>query len=213
MTDGMRALQPTYLVPVAGEAWWDRENISLYTRTSPGDRSIAAAENSILLRQDLATLFDTGIFAMVPKLDQDGTLSLVTHIFSPTQDPYSNTSYHNVNLLPVSCSVECLFVCFACAVFSSLYESIWHRCRAGTSRWMRVCDPSTGTLRSGAIQKTETGRQSDSGLGEDGCPVAESLASGHRKFNGGRLKRALARVHVGVLGKGRETGEGSRIEV
>ncbi|KAK5657447.1 hypothetical protein OQA88_3019 [Cercophora sp. LCS_1] len=150
MTDSMWALEKAHLVPLAAEEWWNREGLSRYLSLDLySQKSIDANENSIRFRQDIHTVFDEKVFAIVPKFDWDDTTqasrpSLVTHIFNPAPDPYFNTRYHNIELLPVRCSVECLFARFAYTVFSPLSAAFFVSCQ--TSRRVRVHDPSTGTF-------------------------------------------------------------------
>lgn len=175
MTDSMWALEQALLVPFSTEEWWNREemsqclSLSLYSQ-----KTINTSENSFRLRQDMHTVFDEKAFAIVPKFDgpntttHDGTAatttttpSLVTHIFNPVPDAYFNMHYHNVKLLPVRCSIECLFARFAYTVFSPALAALFLKCE--TSRRVRVYDPSTGTFTtfttpSGASQSIIHGR-------------------------------------------------------
>ncbi|KAK3364266.1 hypothetical protein B0T25DRAFT_529681 [Lasiosphaeria hispida] len=150
MTDSLWALEKAHLVPLAAEEWWNREGLSRYLSLDPySQKTINASENSIRFRQDMHTVSDEKVFAMVPKFGWDGTTrasrpSLVTHIFNPAPDPYFNMRYHNVELLPVRCSVECLFARFAYTVFSPFSAAFFASCQ--TSRRVRVYDPSTGTF-------------------------------------------------------------------
>lgn len=130
-------------------------SLNLYSQ-----KTINASENFIRLRQDIHSVFDEKAFAIVPKFDSpnitthDGTAatttittstpSLVTHIFNPVPDAYFNMHYHNVKLLPVRCSIECLFARFAYTVFSPALAAFFLKCE--TSRRVRVYDPSTGTF-------------------------------------------------------------------
>lgn len=114
---------------------------------------IDASDNVIPLRSDMHTVFDDKVFAIVPKRDpmlpgQDtqggGGLSLVMHVVNPVSDSYFHHHYHNRKLLPLRCSIECLFARFAWTLFSpGVLGAFLNKCIM--SRRLLVYDPNTGT--------------------------------------------------------------------
>ncbi|KAK3353860.1 hypothetical protein B0T25DRAFT_222036 [Lasiosphaeria hispida] len=60
-------------------------------------------------------------------------------------DGYFHQHYHNCKLLPLRCSIECLFACFAWTIFlPGVLGHFLDKCI--TSRLLLVRDPTTGTL-------------------------------------------------------------------
>lgn len=164
ITDCKWGLEKAHLVPYTAQNWWDREELEQYlpypfrnpnihltifpryiTTDRFSMRNIDASDNVISLRSDIHTVFDNKTFAIVPKRDRGrGDLSLVVHIVNPIPDSYFNWHYHNRKLLPLECSIECLFARFAWTIFSpGVLGAFLTRCT--TSRSLLVLDPSTGT--------------------------------------------------------------------
>ncbi|GAB1319859.1 hypothetical protein MFIFM68171_10069 [Madurella fahalii] len=151
VTDCMWGVEKAHLIPLTAQNWWDREELQQYIvldRFSQSD--IDVNDNIIPLRSDIHTVFDDKVFAIVPKRDQrsgqeaPGELSLVTHIINPILDNYFNLYYHNRKLLPLKCSIECLFARFTCTIFSPGVIGVFLK-KCITSRRLLVYDPGTGT--------------------------------------------------------------------
>lgn len=113
--------------------------------------TIDASGNVIHLRSDIHIVFDDKVFAIVPKRNQTrghesrGKLSLVLHVVNPITDGYFHQHYHNRKLLPIRCSIECLFARFAWTIFSpGVLGHFLDKCI--TSRLLLVHDAATGTL-------------------------------------------------------------------
>lgn len=113
--------------------------------------TIDASGNVIPLRSDIHTVFDDKVFAIVPKRNQtqghesQGQLSLVLHVVNPITDDYFHQYYHNRKLLPIRCSIECLFARFAWTIFTpGVLGHFLDKCI--TSRLLLVHDAATGTM-------------------------------------------------------------------
>lgn len=151
ITDSMWGVEQAHTVPLSASDWWDREELDQY---APADRfsqsAIDAAANMMPLRSDMHTVFDDKVFAIVPKRDhtlaQGGRadLSLAVHVINPISDPYFHQTFHNRRLLPLLCSIECLFARFAWTIFSPhVLGHFLNRCI--TQRHLLVRDRTTGT--------------------------------------------------------------------
>ena len=152
ITDATWGVQKAHVVPDQVSAWWDREQLDQYVLTERfTQRPIDAAANLMPMRSDLHTVFDAKAFAIVPKRDSRSTdtargdLSLVVHIINPIPDPYFQQTFHNRKVLPLRCSIQCLFARFAWTVFSpNVMSQFLTRCI--TRRKLLVRDPETGAL-------------------------------------------------------------------
>ncbi|KAK5658992.1 hypothetical protein OQA88_1078 [Cercophora sp. LCS_1] len=143
ITDSRWAVERAHLVPLTVQGWWDRERLRRYVIIDRfSQRPIDANNNAISLRSDIHTVFDDKNFAIVPKRDQGG-LSPVVHVVNPISDGYFHRHYHNRQMLPLWCSVECLFARFAWTLFQPAVLVFLSSCI--TSRRILVYDPGTGT--------------------------------------------------------------------
>ncbi|KAK3349540.1 hypothetical protein B0T25DRAFT_504734 [Lasiosphaeria hispida] len=151
ITDCIWGIERAHIVPLGVRDWWDREELDQYIMTDRfSQNAIDASGNVIPLRSDIHTVFDDKVFAIVPKRDQtpgheaQGGLSLVLHVVNPITDSYFHQHYHNRKLLPLTCSIECLFARFAWTIFSpGVLGHFLDKCI--TSRLLLVRDPTTGT--------------------------------------------------------------------
>ena len=108
-------IENTHLVHRNLRIWFDVNLMEQYGFvTSATSEGIDSPCNVLRMRNDLHTVFDSGVFAFVPK---EGHLAL--HIFVSTPSRQLGEVYHNRMLYPLPLiSREYLFVRFAWTVFS-----------------------------------------------------------------------------------------------
>jgi hypothetical protein len=144
VTDSRWGTERAHLVPLTVQGWWDRESLRHYVASDRfSQRPIDADDNTIRLRSDIHTVFDDKTFAIVPKRDQTGRLAPVVHMVNSISDTYFHRHYHNREILPLWCSVECLFARFAWSLFQPAVLVFLSSCI--TSRRVLLYDSSTGT--------------------------------------------------------------------
>ncbi|KAF2647014.1 hypothetical protein K491DRAFT_615417, partial [Lophiostoma macrostomum CBS 122681] len=115
ITNHIKGTEHAHLVPRSEESWFSDNGMFRYTNQQrPGSAPVDDAQNAMLLRSDLHTIFDQKRFAVVPK----GAV-LVIHITAPRSSLELTRLYHNVSLQPlVSVTVQYLLAWFAWTIFA-----------------------------------------------------------------------------------------------
>lgn len=101
MSDLEEGTEAAHLCP-RSELEWSRHNQMSIYNTSPNlppDRILDDTANALLLRQDLHTQFDANKFVFMPKKGADASISIVTHLLTPSRE--LGMLHHNVQLKPI----------------------------------------------------------------------------------------------------------------
>ncbi|KAH8729272.1 hypothetical protein BGZ61DRAFT_474917 [Ilyonectria robusta] len=67
ITSSAEALDNAHIIPMAHEAWWERNLMLQYTARAGDSQSTTCPDNMIRLRTDLHRLWDSHLFTIVPK--------------------------------------------------------------------------------------------------------------------------------------------------
>ncbi|KAI9770815.1 MAG: hypothetical protein M1839_003041 [Geoglossum umbratile] len=97
ITNHIEGTEHAHLVPRSEERWFGENGMFRYTNQQlPGSEPVDDAQNAILLRSDVHTIFDQKRFAIVPK-----SSVLLVHIIAPGSSLQLTSLYHNVSLQPL----------------------------------------------------------------------------------------------------------------
>lgn len=115
ITNHIEGTEHAHLVPRSEERWFSQNGMFRYTNQQrPGSEPVDDAQNALLLRSDIHTIFDQKRFAIVPK-----SSALVVHITAPGSSLELISLYHNVSLQSlVGVAVQYLLARFAWTVFA-----------------------------------------------------------------------------------------------
>jgi hypothetical protein len=115
ITNHIEGTEHAHLVPRNEERWFSENGMFRYTKPQrPGSEPVDDAQNAILLRSDVHTIFDQKRFGVVPK-----SSLLVVHIMAPGSSLELTRLYHNVPLQPlVGVAIQYLLARFAWTVFA-----------------------------------------------------------------------------------------------
>ena len=115
LTNHIESTEHAHLVPKSEQDWFNDNGMFRYTnRQRPGTEPINDAQNAILLRSDVHTIFDQKRFVIVPK-----SSVLVCHIIAPGTSIQLTNLYHNVSLQPlIGIAIQYLLARFAWTIFT-----------------------------------------------------------------------------------------------
>ncbi|KAI9684798.1 MAG: hypothetical protein M1829_000173 [Trizodia sp. TS-e1964] len=115
ITGHVESTEQAHLVPKNESQWYNAQKMSEYgPRARVDSPSVDGLWNSILLRSDIHTLFDTRRFIIVPKNGK-----WVAHVLEPGFSKQFMHLYHNVELQPLrDIGLQQLFARFAWAIIS-----------------------------------------------------------------------------------------------
>ncbi|KAH0565004.1 hypothetical protein GP486_001602 [Trichoglossum hirsutum] len=115
ITNHIEGTEHAHLVPRSEERWFSENGMFRYTNQQrPGSEPVDDAQNAILLRSDVHTIFDQKRFAIVPK-----SSVLLVHIIAPGSSLQLTSLYHNVSLQPlVGVAIQYILTRFAWTIFA-----------------------------------------------------------------------------------------------
>lgn len=115
ITNHIEGTEHAHLVPRSEERWFSDNGMFRYTNQQrPGSEPVDDAQNAILLRSDVHTIFDQKRFAIVPK-----SSVLLVHILAPGSSLQLTSLYHNVSLQPlVGVAIQYVLARFAWTIFA-----------------------------------------------------------------------------------------------
>ncbi|KAF1958577.1 hypothetical protein CC80DRAFT_441077 [Byssothecium circinans] len=115
ITNHIEGTEHAHLVPRSEERWFSENGMFRYTNQQcPGSEPVDDAQNAMLLRSDVHTIFDQKRFAVVPK-----SSVLLVHITAPGSSLELTKLYHNVSLQPlVGVAIQYLLARFAWTIFA-----------------------------------------------------------------------------------------------
>ena len=115
ITNHIEGTEHAHLIPRSEERWFSENGMFRYTNQQrPGSQPVDDAQNAILLRSDVHTIFDQKRFAIVPK-----SSILLVHIVAPGPSLQLTNLYHNVSLQPlVGVAIQYILARFAWTIFA-----------------------------------------------------------------------------------------------
>ncbi|KAK3216213.1 hypothetical protein GRF29_8g2618833 [Pseudopithomyces chartarum] len=115
ITNHIEGTEHAHLVPRSEERWFSENGMFRYTNQQrPGTEPVDDAQNAILLRSDVHTIFDQKRFGVVPK-----SSALLVHIMAPGSSLELTRLYHNVPLQPlVGVAIQYILARFAWTIFA-----------------------------------------------------------------------------------------------
>jgi hypothetical protein len=115
ITNHIEGTEHAHLVPRSEERWFSENGMFRYTNQQrPGSEPVDDAQNAMLLRSDVHTIFDQKRFAIVPK-----SSVLLVHILAPGSSLQLTSLYHNVSLQPlVGVAIQYVLARFAWTIFA-----------------------------------------------------------------------------------------------
>lgn len=115
ITNHIEGTEHAHLVPRSEERWFDENDMFQYTiQQRPTSEPVNDAQNAILLRSDLHTIFDQRRFAIVPK-----SSILLVHVVAPGPSIQLTNLYHNVSLQPLAdVAIQHILARFAWTIFT-----------------------------------------------------------------------------------------------
>ncbi|KAF2194705.1 hypothetical protein K469DRAFT_725931 [Zopfia rhizophila CBS 207.26] len=115
VTNHVEGTEHAHLVPRSEERWFSENGMFRYTNQQrPGSEPVDDAQNAILLRSDIHTIFDQKRFAIAPK-----SSVLLVHILAPGSSLQLTRLYHNVPLQPlVGVAIQYILARFAWTIFA-----------------------------------------------------------------------------------------------
>ena len=115
ITNHIEGTEHAHLVPRSEERWFSENGMFRYTNQQrPGTEPVDDAQNAVLLRSDVHTIFDQKRVGVVPK-----SSALLVHIMAPGSSLELIRLYHNVPLQPlVGVAIQYILARFAWTVFA-----------------------------------------------------------------------------------------------
>ena len=115
ITNHIEGTEHAHLVPRSEERWFSENGMFRYTNQQhPGSELVDDAQNAMLLRSDVHTIFNQKRFAIVPK-----SSILLVHILAPGSSLQLTSLYHNVSLQPlIGVAIQYVLARFAWAIFA-----------------------------------------------------------------------------------------------
>ena len=121
ITNHIEGTEHAHLVPRSEERWFSENGMFRYTNQQrPGSEPVDDAQNAMLLRSDVHTIFDQKRFAIVPK-----SSVLLVHIIAPGSSLQLMSLYHNVSLQPlVGVAIQYVLARFAWTIFAQSFNFV-----------------------------------------------------------------------------------------
>jgi len=132
ITNHIEGTEHAHLIPRSEVRWFSENGMFRYTkRQRPGSEPVDDAQNAMLLRSDVHTIFDQKRFAVVPKRSV-----LVVHIAASGSSPQLRRLYHNVSLQPlVGVAIQHILARFAWTIFAQSIDFM----QQGLKRRLCIC--------------------------------------------------------------------------
>ena len=94
ITNHLEGTETAHLISKSEQAWFNENDMSRYTdRQRPGMEFMNDAQNAMILRSNIHTIFDQKRLAMVPK-----SAVFLCHVIIPGTSVQLTNLYHNVSL-------------------------------------------------------------------------------------------------------------------
>ncbi|KAI9771266.1 MAG: hypothetical protein M1840_002236 [Geoglossum simile] len=192
ITNHIEGTEHAHLVPRSEERWFSENNMSIYTtRQRPGSEPVDDAQNAILLRSDVHTIFDQKRFAIVPK-----SSVLLVHIIAPGSSRQLASLYHNVLLQPlVGVAIQYVLARLAWTIFAQSIDFM----RQGLERKLSIyvngktsiVDFSGDQCRELISPGTKSRNQSPRKRQRDACVASagDGEGNGEKEYVRGRRRR------------------------
>ena len=122
------SVEDAHLIPTAEREWFDKNRMVRYTDSTAMDR-MKHATNTVRLRSDIHTAFDSKRFAIVPV-----NRRLVAYCLNALPGSHVERLYHGVELHRLANPPEFLFARFAYTIFENLRDFL----DANVERQLRI---------------------------------------------------------------------------